>query len=590
LIDIIFYFCFVMLSYTLRAITHNAILMSLIWIFKNICFYKREYHQMPYIINDKSVQIEQVPYAKMELKPHQCAIVKKCIDIESIFMEQFVERIKPSAYQESAQNVPPQGEQNVPPQGEENAFADSSKENSLLQQLNQYGVIGTSVGSGKTFIIIALCLLDKFKKKNYSHLTRIPELSMGTMIVVPSHLFFYWEQSIKKFAGNVLSVTSFDDYQSVMKLYTEEKLELVQSSDIYLVSSLFYETVASSLATQKIGFKRVIFDEIDSIHTVLHTLVMGVCNWFVSGSIKQELIRNPVFSLGETLGKTTIQSKDLLSYFIDCDEEFIQSSFNIPPYEFSTITCDNPVVDALKNVFIPKYPKALYALNSCDPQTTLIELGQEAVSRIPNDNVLADIITKNWAIQIKNFDEYIQNAEKMKTSINKEKSIARINQDMEKKVVIRKDIQEKDDYLRQELAKIQIIHDRRPKLVTLSNMIVKNKNKKILLYAEFPRVFSDIVSILEKYNIKYVDFEGGNSSEMNKSIEKFKSDPETTLFLAYSTLFSCGTNMENLDMIIFLHRVRPEIQKQVIGRGQRPGRTSELKVFELLHRNEKRAK
>jgi len=545
---------------------------------------------MPYIINDKSVQIEQVPYAKMELKPHQCAIVKKCIDIESIFMEQFVERIKPSAYQESAQNVPPQGEQNVPPQGEENAFADSSKENSLLQQLNQYGVIGTSVGSGKTFIIIALCLLDKFKKKNYSHLTRIPELSMGTMIVVPSHLFFYWEQSIKKFAGNVLSVTSFDDYQSVMKLYTEEKLELVQSSDIYLVSSLFYETVASSLATQKIGFKRVIFDEIDSIHTVLHTLVMGVCNWFVSGSIKQELIRNPVFSLGETLGKTTIQSKDLLSYFIDCDEEFIQSSFNIPPYEFSTITCDNPVVDALKNVFIPKYPKALYALNSCDPQTTLIELGQEAVSRIPNDNVLADIITKNWAIQIKNFDEYIQNAEKMKTSINKEKSIARINQDMEKKVVIRKDIQEKDDYLRQELAKIQIIHDRRPKLVTLSNMIVKNKNKKILLYAEFPRVFSDIVSILEKYNIKYVDFEGGNSSEMNKSIEKFKSDPETTLFLAYSTLFSCGTNMENLDMIIFLHRVRPEIQKQVIGRGQRPGRTSELKVFELLHRNEKRAK
>ena len=555
--------------------------MSLISNFKNICFYKRAV-QMPYIINDKSSQIDQVPYAKIELKPHQRAILKKCIDIESIFMEQFMERIKRSGYQESTQNVTLQTE--------DTAFAESSKENNLLQQLNEYGVIGTSVGSGKTFIIIALCLLDKFKKKNYAHLSRIPELSMGTMIVVPSHLFFYWEQSIKKFAGNVLSVTSFDDYDSVMKLYSEEKIELVQSSDIYLVSSLFYETVASSLATQKIGFKRVIFDEIDSIHTVLHTLVMGVCNWFISGSIKQELIRNPVFSLGETLGKTTLQSKDLLSYFIDCDEEFIQSSFNVPPYEFSTITCDNPVVDVLKNAFIPDYPKALYALNSCDPQTTLIELGQEAVSRIPNDNVLADIILKNWENQLKNFTEYIQNAEKMKMHMTKAETIKRIEKDVEEKVAVYKKIEEKDNYLRRELTEIQIIHDRRPKLVTLSNMIVKNRNKKIMLYAEFPRVFSDIVNILERYDIKYVDFEGGNSNEMNKAIETFKSDPATTLFLAYSTLFSCGTNMENLDMIIFLHRVRPEIQKQVIGRGQRPGRTSELKVFELLHRNEKRAK
>jgi len=536
---------------------------------------------MPYIINDKSPQIEQVPYAKISLKPHQRAIVKKCMDIENTFMEQFANKLKGSSFQESSPSSTPENG---------SSFAETSKENNVLQQINQYGVIGTSVGSGKTYVIVALCLLDKFRKKNYSHISRIPELSMGTMIVVPSHLFFYWEQSIRQFAGNVLTVTSFDDYESVMKLYSEEKLELVKSSDIYLVSSLFYETVASSLATQKIGFKRVIFDEIDSIHKVLHTLVMGVCSWFISGSIKQELVRNPSFSMGETIGKTSLSCKDLLSNFVDCDDEFVQSSFEIPPYEFSTVTCDNPVVDALKKVFLPDYPKAMYALNSCDAQTTLIELGQQAVSNVPNDNVLADIISKNWSNQIKNLREYVQNGEDLKTRMQKEESIKRIDKDLDEKRKIISSISGKEETLAKDISEIQIIHDRRPKLVTLSNMIVKNKKKKILLYAEYPRVFSDIVKILQKYDIKYVDFEGGNSAEMNKSIERFKTDPETTLFLAYSTLFSCGTNMENLDMIIFLHRVRPEIQKQVIGRGQRPGRTSELRVFELLHRNEKQVK
>jgi hypothetical protein len=53
-----------------------------------------------------------------------------------------------------------------------------------------------------------------------------------------------------------------------------------------------------------------------------------------------------------------------------------------------------------------------------------------------------------------------------------------------------------------------------------------------------------------------------------------------------SSLYGCGMNLQNTSDIVLLHKTNVTMKEQVIGRAQRPGRTSQLKVWELLHGNE----
>jgi len=45
-------------------------------------------------------------------------------------------------------------------------------------------------------------------------------------------------------------------------------------------------------------------------------------------------------------------------------------------------------------------------------------------------------------------------------------------------------------------------------------------------------------------------------------------------------------NLQNTTDIVLLHKTNASMKDQVIGRAQRPGRTSQLRVWELLHCNE----
>ena len=58
------------------------------------------------------------------------------------------------------------------------------------------------------------------------------------------------------------------------------------------------------------------------------------------------------------------------------------------------------------------------------------------------------------------------------------------------------------------------------------------------------------------------------------------------VLLADSSMYGCGMNFENTTDIIFIHKINPEMEKQVIGRAQRPGRVGVLNIHRLVHPNE----
>ena len=115
---------------------------------------------------------------------------------------------------------------------------------------------------------------------------------------------------------------------------------------------------------------------------------------------------------------------------------------------------------------------------------------------------------------------------------------------------------------------------------------LNRQKRKVILFSEFPRVYNEVTDFLKSKSIIYTDLDAGNEKAMGAAIGKYKSG-EANILLLYSAMFSCGTNLENTTDIILLHKVDKHVEDQIIGRGQRPGRVGALRVFRLLHENEK---
>ena len=58
------------------------------------------------------------------------------------------------------------------------------------------------------------------------------------------------------------------------------------------------------------------------------------------------------------------------------------------------------------------------------------------------------------------------------------------------------------------------------------------------------------------------------------------------MILANSLNFGSGLNLENTTDIIIYHKMDKDLESQVIGRAQRPGRTTSINIYKLNYENE----
>jgi len=110
-------------------------------------------------------------------------------------------------------------------------------------------------------------------------------------------------------------------------------------------------------------------------------------------------------------------------------------------------------------------------------------------------------------------------------------------------------------------------------------------NCKIIFCSNYVKIFNYIKNLLTKYNIKYLELDDGNINSIYNSISDYKYGNINVLLLN-SNLFGCGLNLECTTDIVFLHKMNPELEKQIIGRAQRPGRNVILNIWYIMHENE----
>ena len=110
----------------------------------------------------------------------------------------------------------------------------------------------------------------------------------------------------------------------------------------------------------------------------------------------------------------------------------------------------------------------------------------------------------------------------------------------------------------------------------------RNKNKKFLIFSDFEQSFGKMIPYLDACGLKYATIKGNS---VNETIRKYRSD-ELDALLVNSRNYGSGLNLENTTDVILFHKFENQLEKQIIGRAQRPGRTSTLNVWYLLNENE----
>lgn len=121
------------------------------------------------------------------------------------------------------------------------------------------------------------------------------------------------------------------------------------------------------------------------------------------------------------------------------------------------------------------------------------------------------------------------------------------------------------------------------KLCQLNKMLENITTEgKILIFSEYDNSFIDIESSLNSYGIKYAKLKGNS---INKNVEAYKNG-DLQVLLVNSHAYGSGLNLENTTDVVLFHKFDNDIESQIIGRAQRPGRKSPLNVWYLLNNNE----
>jgi hypothetical protein len=118
----------------------------------------------------------------------------------------------------------------------------------------------------------------------------------------------------------------------------------------------------------------------------------------------------------------------------------------------------------------------------------------------------------------------------------------------------------------------------------LTEIFDRPEQAKVLIFSEHENIFITVGEFLTYKGIQNSRVIG-SSATIASTLNKFKTDTLDVLLLN-SRHCGSGLNIENATDVIIYHSMSPELEMQVIGRAQRPGRTSTLNIWKLLHENE----
>lgn len=128
---------------------------------------------------------------------------------------------------------------------------------------------------------------------------------------------------------------------------------------------------------------------------------------------------------------------------------------------------------------------------------------------------------------------------------------------------------------------------KRGKRETALSWIVEHPEARILVFSSYDATFAGFDGTLTAAGLSNATLMG-SQARISKLLREFKEGIHRVLFLNARNV-GAGLNIDCATHVLMFHKMPPELEKQIIGRAVRLGRTAPLEVVHLLHDNESRS-
>lgn len=572
----------------------------------------------------------QPTHIKKQLKPHQLMSIKKCLDIENGIHPQSVIDHLTNFYN--------------PRMGTINMSVNTC-----------FGAICDPVGSGKTLVVLSLIKEDIKATKSFSrfieisdmvnlkiesnkdHVDEILNKIKYSIIVVPHVILNQWDRVIKN--DTTLKHVIYKDSDQINR-----ELNANKNIDIILVKNTKYRDFYEMFGHDK-HFKRIFYDEADSIRIPKCETLNSLFYWFVTAS-SRSLIRGPVQSTGFFKTVFCTDNRYILKYLIvKNNEKFIQESFNLKDYKLIDIKCaTNNILTILSNHVSDSVQRMICA---GDIEGAISTFSLQTSS----DDSIIKIVCKDLCIKLENKKNKLNyiHSKQFSSEKAKQESICKVQEkiikleqsleDISRKIkeseldpityleienpVITKCCKTKFEF---ESITIYILSKSNPlcpicrsviskdKLVRISNgdeddetkeeevekewhyedhtkidNIVKiigdlDDDARIIIFSEFDNSMNAINS--SKYFTCKIKEIKGSATHIDNIAKWFQTTnpnvaKEKKILFMNSKYAGAGLNLESGTDVFIYHRMNSDLTNQIIGRCQRPGRVGVLNVYNL---------
>ena len=299
-----------------------------------------------------------------------------------------------------------------------------------------YGILGETVGSGKTLIVLTLaitqsapakdtiCLINNshgcstFEDRNY-----LKNLN-ATLIIIPHGLTKQWETELNRFYPNqsylILSKSNFEQFN---KDIIDGEYNCDKEHKLVIVPN----TVLDSVSVKGFSFNRVFYDEIDSIKLPSNEEISTGFTWFVTATYKNlyqrglhnngylknlfqsasqmmMIIAKKLYQINDYHQLYTNQALSLWERIVVRSEgNFLKSSLELNnKVKTSYIKCFTPqIINQLKGMISPEI---IAALNANDYETVAIQLG----CKKSDENTILESILSHKYDEIEKLEARIQ--------------------------------------------------------------------------------------------------------------------------------------------------------------------------------------
>jgi hypothetical protein len=469
------------------------------------------------------------------------------------------------------------------------------------------GLLADKPGSGKTFVILSLAMMDRQRGKG----ARGGGQGQGgappggpNVIVVPHAIHGQWTDAVTRLCGSALTVRSFVEYADSAALYHNAAPLLRQ--DLVITTPLYFNVVADAMREAGIRARRVVIDEVDNgVDELIRADLPCDFKWLVSASYLVRARAPPAEASGFRRWFQPKAKREADAVYADavclCQDAFVDRCFPLEPPLLRAVECRSLPLERLAGVLDDADMRAANALDPGAVRLRNVEtvaLDEAALLRNVTDDLAqtaeAERARMAYNVELVNPDKPMTDAE----------AVVLENVRAER----RRQREQSEERLEAAEAKLRRICERHidpepakaDKLGALRDMFERGADVKdggslgtdVLVFSSNGGGFARLRAMLRETGVEHEELDGGTMHAVDAAIAKFKragvdaARRSRRVLLVDPELHGCGLNLENTTDVIFLHRMAAVLYEQLVGRAQRPGRRSQLRVHQLLYAHE----